>query len=168
LDSFVTIARILKTRGVRGEVAAELLTDFPERFSSVSRVHVRCGGRAYQEEIEQYRFFRDKIILKFSGRDSPEEAVPLLGGLIQLPEQERAPLPPDTYYHYDLIGCRVEENGVRLGAVTGVFEVGAGVVNLEVVTEDGREAMIPLVHHFVQGVDVERKVIKVKLPPGLI
>jgi 16S rRNA processing protein RimM len=168
LDLFVSIAQIAKTRGTRGEVAADVLTDFPRRFASVQRVRVFVKGRAFDEELESYWFHGGRIILKFRGRDTPEAVRELVGGYVQVPEEERYPLPRNTYYHSDLIGCSVEERGAVLGTVTGIFETGGDSVNLVITTAAGHEAMIPLVRYFVEAVDVAGKVITVKTLPGLI
>ena len=168
MDLFVSIARIVKTRGVRGEVVADLLTDFPERFASVRRVRILRNADSFDEELERYWFHQDRIILKFEGRDSPETAAPLVGGYVQVSDEERFPLPRNTYYHSDLVGCRVEEEGEPLGVVTGIFEVGGSVVNLVVATIQGGEAMIPMVKQFIKKVDIENKLIRVKTVPGLL
>jgi 16S rRNA processing protein RimM len=167
LDLFVSIAQIVKTRGVRGELVANLLTDFPKRFASVRNVRILCEPQVFEEEIESYWFNRDRVILRFKGRDTPEAAVELLGGYVQVPEAERFRLPRNTFYHSDLIGCRVEENRQVLGEVTGIFEAGGDRVNLEVSTPDGREFMVPMVKAFVKKVDLAAKVIQVKTLPGL-
>jgi len=168
LAQFASIARIVKKRGVRGEVAAELLTDFPERFSSLDQVRIFNGETEYWEEIEKHWFHKNRVILKFRGRDRPEEVEELIGGDVQVSEDQRVSLPQDSYYHSDLIGCKVLENEEVLGGVTGILETGAAGCNLVVTRADGREFMVPLVRKFVLKVDVGKKVIQVNLPSGLL
>jgi len=168
LAQFSSIARIVKRRGVRGEVAAELLTDFPERFSSLDEVRIFNGEKEYWEKIEKHWFHKNRVILKFRGRDRPEEVEELIGGDVQVSEDQRVSLPQDNYYHSDLIGCQVLEDEEVLGGVTGIFETGAAGCNLVVTRADGREFMVPLVREFVLKVDVEKKVIQVNLPSGLL
>ncbi|MCH7803214.1 MAG: 16S rRNA processing protein RimM [Acidobacteria bacterium] len=168
MAQFSSIARIVKRRGVRGEVAAELLTDFPERFSSLDEVRIFNGEREYWEKIEKHWFHKNRVILKFRGRDRPEEVEELIGGDVQVSEDQRVSLPQDNYYHSDLIGCQVLEDEEVLGGVTGIFETGAAGCNLVVTRADGREFMVPLVREFVLKVDVEKKVIQVNLPSGLL
>jgi len=168
LAQFSSIARIVKRRGVRGEVAAELLTDFPERFSSLDEVRIFNGEKEYWEEIEKHWFHKNRVILKFRGRDRPEEVEELIGGDVQVSEDQRVSLPQDNYYHFDLIGCQVLEDEEVLGGVTGIFETGAAGCNLVVTRADGRDFMVPLVREFVLKVDVEKKVIQVNLPSGLL
>jgi len=168
LAQFSSIARIVKRRGVRGEVAAELLTDFPERFSSLDEVRIFNGEKEYWEEIEKYWFHKNRVILKFRGRDRPEEVEELIGGDVQVFENQRVSLPQDNYYHSDLIGCKVLEDEEVLGGVTGILETGAAGCNLVVTRADGGEFMVPLVRKFVLKVDVGKKVIQVNLPSGLL
>ena len=166
MAQFASIARIVKRRGVRGEVAAELLTDFPERFSSLDEVRIFNGEKEYWEEIEKHWFQKNRIILKFRGRDRPEEVEELIGGDVQVSQAQRVSLPQDSYYHSDLIGCKVMENEEVLGGVTGSGETGAAGCNLVVTKVDGGEFMVPLVRKFVRGVDGGKKGIQVNLPSG--
>jgi 16S rRNA processing protein RimM len=167
LPEFASIARVVKSRGIRGEVAAELLTDFPERFSSLHQVRIFKAGREYWEQIEKHWFHKGRVILKFQGRDRPEEVEELIGGDLQVEEEHRVALPPGSYFHSDLIDCRILEGEESLGTVTGLQETGSEGCNLVVTTPKGKEFQIPLVKEFVSRVDVEGKVILVDLPPGL-
>ena len=168
MTGFVSIARIVKKRGIRGEVTAELLTDFPERFTSLNKVHIDNAGKRYWEELERYWFHQHRIVLKFCGRDRPEEVQELVGGELQVPEEERYEIPEDSYYYSDLIGCQVVENEKLLGMVSEIFETDGIGSHLVVKTEIGEEFMIPLVRKFFREVDVKDEIIKVSLPEGLV
>jgi len=146
---------------------AEVLTDFPERFSSLNEVRIFDGGREYWEEIEKHWFHKNRVILKFRGRDRPEDIEELIGGEVQIPDDQRVLLPKGSYYHSDLIGCRVLENGELMGSVTGILETGAAGCNLVVTKPDGSEFMVPMVRELVLDVDVREKEIQVDLPSGL-
>ncbi len=164
----MTIARIVKTRGVRGEVAAVLLTDFPERFDQISGVRILRGGVGHIEQLEWHWFHQGRVILKFTGLNRPHEVEHLVGGEVQVPEEERVSPPVDTYFHSDLVGCAVRRDGQTLGTVVDVFEAGAAAANLVVATPDGDEVMVPLARRFVLGIDVASQTIDVQLPPGLL
>ena len=167
MPEFASIARIVKSRGIRGKVVAELLTDFPERFSSLHQVSIFKEGREYREQIAKHWFHKGRIILKFEGRDRPEDVEELIGGDLQVEEDQRVSLPQDSYFHSDLIDCRILEGEESLGTVTGIQETGSESCNLVVMNLEGKEFQIPLVKEFVAKVDVEDKVIRVDLPPGL-
>ena len=168
MEPFVSIARIIKTRGIRGAVAAELLTDFPERFASVGQVRILCSENQYWEDLEGYWFHQDRVILKFRGRDLPETVQELVGGQVQIPEDQRLTLPAGTYYDSDLIGCRVLEGAKPLGKVIRVLKTGAEMSNLVIMGEKGEEVMVPLVQEMIALINVRQKLIQVKLPPGLV
>lgn len=169
MDRFVSIARIIKTRGIKGEVSAELLTDFPERFTSVSQVRILLTGNQYWEDLERYWFHQGRIILKFRGRDLPDTVHELVGGDVQIPERERVPLPQGSYYDSDLIDCRVLENQETLGQVVQILKAPPGAAaHLVIAGKQGKELMVPMVRKFVTQVDVEKKIIRVKLPKGLL
>jgi len=168
LVRFATIARILKPRGVRGQVRAELLTDFPERFSSLHEVCVVVSEREFQEQIEEYWFQKGRIILKFLGRDSREEVEELIGGEVTIPEEQRVPLPEDIYYYSDLRGCSIIERGQILGKVTDILEIGSAGHNLVVTGTDREEFMVPMARRFILSIDPESKKIEVDLPAGLL
>jgi len=168
LSRFITIARILKTRGIRGEVVAEILTDYPDRFSALSEVRVSTAQSTHQEQIEDFWFHKGRVILKFAGRDTPEAASILVGGRVEIPEEERVELPADTYFDSDLEGCSVYEKGRLIGTVKAVFKAGGETANLVIHTSTGMEIMLPAVKNFVRQVDIARKRIDVLIPDGLL
>ncbi len=167
MGDFVTIARIVKARGVKGEVAAEVLTDFPDRFCRVSRLRLLSTDRVVWTELERFRFQGKRIILKFQGFDSPEEARRLAGSEVQIPEDEAVDLPAGVYFHFQLIGCRVVDQEKPLGRVVEVLETGGGA-NLVVRTGEGTDFMIPLAERFIDRVDLEAELLRVTLPEGLL
>ena len=79
-DALIIVARAVRTRGLKGEIVADLLTDFPERFDSVSElVGVGQGGKRQQLKLENYWFQNDRVVLKFLGHDTIEAAKTLVG-----------------------------------------------------------------------------------------
>ena len=168
MPEFLSIARIVKTRGIRGEVVAEILTDFHERFSLLSRVRILKEGAECWERLEHHWFHKGRVVLKFRGRDRPEEVKGLIGGDLQVEEGDRVSLPQDSYFHSDLIDCMIVDTKKSLGVVTGIQETGSAGCNLVVLTPEGKEFQIPLVKEFISEVNVEGKTIQVELPPGLI
>jgi 16S rRNA processing protein RimM len=168
LSNFISVARITRTRGIRGEVAAEILTDFPERFSSLVEVRVASESFESFEEIENFWFQKSQIILKFKGRNRPHEVEELVGKDVQIPEAERVELPEDTYFDSDLEGCLVLENNQPIGRVVRVDKGSLENPNLVVQVDEVQEFMIPVVKQFILEVDLDSKSIHVELPSGLI
>ena len=167
MDAFITIARIVKTRGIKGELSAELHTDFPERFEQVGKVRLILGENTYWEELESYWFHKDRVILKLAGRNRPHESQPLVGCEVQVAEEEAVALPEDCYFQHQLVGCEIFDRGQLAGEVTRVLEVGSSGLNLVIENEKG-EWMLPWVRQFITRVDVEHSRIDAVLPSGLV
>ena len=169
----VAVARVVKVRGLRGEVAAELLTDFPERFEWVEElIAVTPAGERRALAVEQSRLHAGRVLLKFTGYDTPEAARELVGYELTVPESEAVELEEGEFFDWQIEGCRVETvEGRPLGAVAKVLHYGAAPVL--VVREGGgdaagREHLIPLAESICVEIDLERKFIRVDPPEGLI
>ena len=161
----LTIGRIQKSHGNRGELAAEILTDFPDRFQAGKELWLSDGSASQPRVLEGSWFHKGRVILKFLGCDSITAAEALTGLWIEIPRSERRPLPPGIVYLSDLIGCVVRENGQTVGTVEAIEETGATPV-LNVRTTEG-ELLIPFAAEICQTVDVEKQEIQVRLPEGL-
>ena len=125
LYPFVAVAWIARPQGRHGEVAAELLSDFPERFRQLGRVFVGNPGEPPEPlDLENVWPHKGRLVLKFAGVDTIEQASRLRGRHVLIPLQDRMPLPQHRYYVWDLKRCRVvaERQGVRrdVGTVTDV------------------------------------------------
>ena len=165
---YVTIARLVRPRGNRGELVAEDLSDEPTRFTRVRRVLVEDAARGRREmAIERAWRHNGRLILKFRGIDSITAAEELRGCQVQLPEQEIGPLPPGEFFLRDLVGCQVvdAESGGSVGRVEDVLEPG-GQLLLQVKAE-GREILIPFVRSICVEIDPEQQRIRVRMPEGL-
>ncbi len=168
MKDLVSVARIVKSRGVRGEVAAELLTDFPERFEELHTVAVAGPEKHFEESLEAFWFHKNRVILKFAGRESPEAVQELIGCEVRIPAEERVELPADTYFDSELVDCEIVQMGRSLGRVVDVLKVGDGITNLVVVDSEDRELLVPFIHEFIRSVSIEERRIEVELPPGLL
>jgi len=169
-DDLVAVARAVKTRGLRGELVAELLTDFPERFEGLENlIAVAPDGLRTRLELEEHWFQGERVILKFAGYNSIEAASALVGCEFAVPEAERVELEEDEFYDWELAGCRVDTiEGEQLGVVREVMRTG-GVCVLVVENEaSGREHLIPLAESICVEIDVEGKMIRVDPPEGLL
>jgi 16S rRNA processing protein RimM len=189
---WVLVARILKARGNKGEVAAELLTDFPERLTRLREVFVGHG----EGKIEPRRMalkscwlsqnHRGQAVFHFEGVESISEAEKFRGLEVLLPFEQRVTLPAGQYFVADLIGCSVFESPVTppkvtsspcllaeapslLGTVRDVQFPGeefSGTPLLEVETSQG-EILIPLAVDICTKIDTAARRIDVVLPDGL-
>jgi 16S rRNA processing protein RimM len=162
MEDLVVIARIVKTRGLRGEVVADLLTDFPERFEGLEDVILRPldGAGRRELKIEKFWFQKGRVILKFAGLDTIEEAEKLRDRDVCVPED-------DEFFDWQLEGCRVETiGGNAIGEVTEVMRTGG--TEILVVAGDGKEYLVPFAETICTEVDIENKIIRVDPPEGLL
>lgn len=175
----VVIAKLVRPHGRRGEMVAEVLTDFPERFHQRPLVCLvppeRVGTRAREVRIENFWFLRSRIVLKFQGVNSINEAEPLRGYSVAIPGSARAPLDGDSVYVSDLVGCRVydlNQDGAEAGEIVDV-DRGSTNVDLLVLRRRGvrgaaGEGLIPFVRDYLVRIDVRAKRVEMRLPEGLL
>ena len=168
-ESLVTIARAVRTRGLKGEVVAELLTDFPERFADIKELMaISSDGSREVVELENYWFQNDRVILKFSGIDDPDSARQMVGYEFAVPESEVVPLEEDTYYDWELEGCAVQLiTGEIIGEVKAVLRTGGPDV-LQIRSADGKEGLIPLADEICIKIEPASKLIVIDPPEGLL
>jgi 16S rRNA processing protein RimM len=156
---------------LRGELAAEILTDFPERLPKLREVWL-ADGRSAPRRMKVRRCWLStsrggQAIFHFDGIENVEAAERLRGCEVQIPLEERVKLDPGNYYVGELIGCEVWEAGAAaaMGAVRDV-EFPGGAPLLAVETSEG-EVLVPLAAEFCIRIDVNSKRIDVALPEGL-
>jgi 16S rRNA processing protein RimM len=168
---------------VRGEIAAEILTDFPERLTKLSQVTL-WNGIAAPRKVEVRRCWLShshggQAIFHFATSNSIDDAKKLVGFEVRIPLAERAKLPDGSYYISDLVGCEVvETNGAKVGVVRDVEINGENVLGtpLLVVTLDAaragdaanNEILIPLAQDICVKVDLIVRRIEAILPDGLL
>ena len=169
-DELIAVARVVRPRGIRGEVLAELLTDFPERFEGLTElIAVTPQGTRRTLALEESWLHAGRIVLKFAGYDTPETARELAGYELTVPESEAVALEPDEYYDWQLIDCQVVTvEGRELGRVREVLHAGAAPVLVIKAADDRREHLIPLAASICVEIDIAAKLIRVDPPEGLI
>ena len=164
----------MRPHGVRGEVAAEILTDFPERLTRLESVEL-WDGRGVPRHAALRKCWLShsrggQVIFHFVSSDSVDDARKLVGLEVQVPFSDRVKLPAGSYYISDLVGCAVrEKDGSVVGLVRDVEingDVISGTPNLVVDTARG-ELLIPLAQEICVAVDLAERRIEVVLPEGL-
>jgi 16S rRNA processing protein RimM len=168
-EDLIVVARVARTRGLRGEVVADLLTDFPERFDALDQViAVAPDGSRRSLQIEEHWFHGTRIIFKFAGYDSIDAAKELAGSELAVSTDARVQLDKDQFYEWELAGCRVERlDGEAIGTVREVMHTG-GVEVLVVTGEADGDYLIPMARDICVEIDVDKKVIRVDPPEGLL
>jgi len=168
-DEYISLARVLKTQGRRGEVAVEVHTDVPDRFVEGMRLFALDGkGERRQLKVEELWPHKDHLVFKFEGIDSISDAETLLRCELQVPQAERAELEPGWTYVSDLTGCTVFDGDREIGKIEGV-EFGAGEAPLLIVR--GKAKMpyeIPFAEAYLSSVDPAAKQVRMRLPEGML
>lgn len=142
----------------------EILTDFPDRFSSLKTV---CLGEALERVVlEGHRPSNKRLLLKLGGYEGREQAATLRGKLIYVPLEEAMPLEEDEYYLYQVLGLQVwTTEGEFLGRVDEVLSTGCNDVYL--VSDGDQEVLIPAISSVVKEVDLDGGRLIVRLMEGL-
>lgn len=187
IQEWITLARVARTQGRRGEVLCDLFTDFPERFAERRSLFLRRGDVIPPVPVTLDDFWlptgnsAGRVVLKFSDCNSITEAEALAGYDVVLPASERVSLAADTFYVSDLLGCAVinlagGDGPDELGTVTDVhfptdttgkrLETAAPI--LVVTRANGDEVLIPLALEFLRNPDLTLRRIEMHLPHGLV
>jgi 16S rRNA processing protein RimM len=175
--TWVLLARIVRPQGRRGEVLADIFTDFPEHFTERKRLFLRPPSGtevdAMREiRVESHWLHKGRVVLKFSQVDSIADAENLRGFEVVIPREERVPLEGDAVYVSDLLGVRVIDvsrgGAEEAGEITDVEPEAAGPAMLVVRTPAGDELLIPFVRAYLRKIDLEAKRMEMELPLGLL
>ena len=167
---FITLARIVKTQGRHGEIAAEIHSDVPGRFAEGMKLFALPKAQDSRRELEIENLWPHKglLVLKFRGVDSMNDAELLVGSELQVPSVERAELEAGWNYVSDLIGCTVFGGANEIGRIEDI-EFGAGEAPLLVVANAaGKKFDVPFAQAYVEGVDISQRQVRMNLPEGML
>jgi 16S rRNA processing protein RimM len=183
---WIVLAHMLRPQGRKGEVLAELLSDFPERFEGRRVFLAKAGFSGAREEAREAVVTaywlpvgknQGRIVLKMAGVESITDAESIAGLDVLAPLEERVALEDDANYISDLVGCTVFDGGTAVGVIEDVqfattpdglrrLEESAPMLVLK--SHDGDELLIPFAKDFVVAVDAENKRVEMALPAGLL
>lgn len=164
---FIAIGRIVRAHGIHGEVAVEVLTDFPERFDTIEVVFLGDSLNAEAWQVTGARWHKARVLLSFRGCEDRTSAEQLRGLLVQVPIEEAMQLPEDEYYPYELIGLDVvTDEGEDLGRVSEVLFTNAN--DVYVVIGPRGQILLPAIADVIVQVDLDKGQIAVRLIEGLV
>jgi 16S rRNA processing protein RimM len=166
------VGRVLRPHGVRGELVVEGWSEKEDRFAPGAGLLRADGSRLV---VAATRSHHGRLLVRFEGIEDRDRADELRGAVLHVERKEVPPAPEGSYYHFDLVGCRVEDRSRgELGVVDGVVEDGGGAL-LRVVARgsgdargSGRELLMPFVRAYLVRVDIAARRIEVDLPEGLL
>ncbi len=184
-NQWIRIAHLLRPQGRRGELLAEILTDFPERFAQSPSVFLLARNAATAKQplterpitpqpmtVEQHWLHKGRVVLKFQGIDSISDAETLRGLDVVIRREERQPLPDGSLYIDDLIGCALADTqqpgAPVVGVIRDVLPQPETADLLVVVGKGGQEYLIPFAKAYLVGIDLTARRMEMNLPPGLL
>jgi 16S rRNA processing protein RimM len=184
---WIVLAQLLRPQGRKGELLAELLTDFPERFEDQPRVYLAAPGFSGTPEearsVEVVSFWlpvgknEGRIVLQFAGIDSISDAESVAGREVIVPEEERLPLDDESVYISQLVGCTIYDGQAVVGVVEDVQfpttpdggrRLAEAAPLLVVRSLEDDEVLVPFAKAFLVSMDTDAKRIDMILPAGLI
>jgi 16S rRNA processing protein RimM len=180
-QQWVWLARVRRPQGRKGEVFADILTDFPEKFTERRRLWLiadpdspQAKSNAAPREVDLQAHWPHKggIVLHFVQSDSISTAETLTGLVVAIPLANRAPLDAEEVYVADLIGCTLFDVAsgapMPLGQIEAVDRT-AGPVALLVVRSShlSEEILIPFAKSYLRALDLAAKRVEMDLPEGL-
>jgi 16S rRNA processing protein RimM len=163
----VTVGRIERPFGVKGEVKVRPLSDVPGRFEGLRSVSLRAkNGQTLETSVTHVRRVGAEFILGFTGLTTPEDASLWRGGFIQTIRGAVPGLPDGQYYECDLIGLAVfSEENQPIGVLEEVWDLSGNF--LFVVRQGAKEILIPAAKELVRTVDLTTRKMIVRLIDGL-
>ena len=176
VPDWVWLARIRRPQGRKGEVFAEILTDFPEKFAERRRLWLLSESASEstpprEAELVHHWLHKGGVVLHFAGVDSISSAEMLAGLIVAVPRSERAALAEDEFHIADLIGCAlVDVSGdspALIGAIENVDRT-AGAAPLLIVKGAKGEILVPFAKSYLREVDLENQRVEMALPQGLV
>lgn len=174
VSSWVSVARVIRPQGRRGEVLAEILTDFPERFAAMQEAWLRLPPTAEPTPIalEESWLHKGRVVLKLARVDSISDAESLRGAEIVIPLPARVALPEGAAYIDDMIGCHLidvhSQESTLVGTVRDVIQQAQATDLLVVIDASGTEHWIPFAKEYLAQMDLVNRRIEMNLPPGIL
>lgn len=168
MEEYLQVGVISNTHGIRGEVKVFPTTDDPARFKKLKNVFLDTGKEYLELEIEQVKFFKQFVILKFKGYDTINDVERYKQKSLMVDREHAVKLKKNEYFIADLLGLSVyTENEQPLGTLTDVLQTGANDVYV-VKMEEQKEVLIPAIRECILEVDMETRRMKVHLLEGLL
>ena len=162
------IGQIVNTFGIKGEVKVVPFTDDISRFDELKKVYIKNKNQEKQYKIENVKYHKNIVLIKFSGIDKIEDAEMLKNKYLEIDREDAIPLEEGTYFIADLIGLEVyTDDGKLLGKVDDIYNTGSKDIYV-VKDELGKQVLLPGIDEVIKNVDLENSKIIVHLIPGLI
>lgn len=168
MDDLLQVGIISSMHGLRGEVKVFPTTDDPNRFKKLKSVILDAGRETLELQVEQVKFFKQFVILKFKEFNNINEVEKYKGKGLFVTRENAVKLNPNEYFIADMIGMDVfTDDGNKLGILTDVLETGANDVYV-VETEEHKEVLLPAIKECILNVDITGRKMEIHLMEGLV
>lgn len=168
MTKYLEIGQIVNTFGIKGMVKVKPFSENLKRFDELKKVYIENKKVRKEYEIEEVKYHKDMILIKFKGVDNPEEADLLRTSYLVVDRKTQEPLEEGTYYVVDMLGLEVyTDEGELLGNLEDIFNTGSNDIYV-VKNELGKQILLPAIADVIKNIDMENKKIIVHLIPGLI
>lgn len=174
-DPWVLVAHLVRPQGRDGELIADILTDFPERFAERRHLFLlsQDGKSSRPIELEEHWLHKGRVVLKFAGIDSISDAESLRGFDVAIPRGQRTPLEDDAVYIDDLVGCHIIDTGpANAGDIGTIISVDRETTSTALLilraARNKEDILIPFAKAYLRKVDLDQKRIEMSLPEGLL
>lgn len=162
------IGQIVNTFGIKGMVKVKPFTDDIRRFDELKTVYVEKNNNQTEYEIEEVKYHKDMVLIKFKGIDKVEQAEMLRNSYLTVSRDSVEKLEEGRYYIVDLLGLEVyTDEQVLLGTLEDIFNTGSNDIYV-VKDKQGKQILLPAIQDVIKQIDIENKKIIVHLLPGLI
>ncbi len=167
MGEYFEIGQIVNTSGLKGIVKVNCFSDDIRRFDKLSKVLIEKNKNLTEYMIEEVRYSKNQVLIKFKGIDTIEEAETFKNCYIKIKREELEELPEDTYYIVDLIGINVYlENEILVGEIIDVFPTGSNDVYV-IKREENTDLLIPAIKDVVKSINIKEKKMIINLIEGL-
>ncbi len=162
------IGQIVNTFGIKGMVKVKPFTDDIRRFDELKIVYVEKNNNQIEYEIEEVKYHKDMVLIKFKGIDKVEQAEMLRNSYLTVSRDSVEKLEEGRYYIVDLLGLEVyTDEQILLGTLEDIFNTGSNDIYV-VKNKQGKQILLPAIQDVIKQIDIENKKIIVHLLPGLI
>jgi 16S rRNA processing protein RimM len=169
MEDLLRVGVIANTHGIKGEVKVYPTTDDPNRFLDLKEVILDAGREKLTLEVQNVRFFKNMVIVKFKGIDNINDIEKYKGKDLLVTRENAVPLEEGEYFIADLLDMDVyEESGEKLGVLLDVLQTGANDVYVVKRDKDGKEILIPGIDECILDINLEENKITVHLLEGLV
>ena len=168
MQEFLEIGQIVNTFGIKGFVKVNSFTDNINRFDDLKKVYIKNKSQKYELEIEEVKYHKNMVLIKFKGIDKVEDAESLKNSYILVNRKDEKTLNKDTYYIVDLLGLDVyTDEGELLGKLEDIYNTGSNDIYV-VKNELGKQILLPAIKDVIKEINIENRKIIVHIINGLL